>query len=104
MKLGWKTGRGFAPPKGGFRGWWFVCGWFRLELHPKWWRVGVSVTLWKTFGLYLGPLVLAVGAPQWRWHVLPVTTNLGSRDMWQDHAFTITVTTGVSNTDTKGEA
>lgn len=96
--LGWKTGRGFAPPKGGLRGWWLIWGWFRLEVHPKWWRFGLSLQPWL-FGLYLGPLVLAVGAPTLRWHVFPPTTNHASGDMWQDHAWTITVTTGVS-TDT----
>lgn len=97
--LGWQTGRGFAPPKGGYRGWWLIWGWFRVEWHPRWWRVGLSATP-RTLGVYLGPLVIAFGKPTWRWHIWPATTSAwAGADTWQDQAFTITVTTGVSKGD-----
>lgn len=96
--LGWRTGRGFAPPKGGRSGWWFTWGWFRIEWHPKWWRLGLSVRAW-TLGVYLGPLVIAGGQPQWRWRIQPAPASAGTGDSWQDHSWTVAVTTTASNQD-----
>lgn len=93
MRTPWQTGRGFCPPPGGFRGWWLIWGWFGIEVHPTWWRLGVSMSPW-VFGVYLGPLVLRVGTSFIRWHVRQGTVNAGTGDTWQDVSLRITRRTG----------
>lgn len=49
---------------------WIVAGPLSLEVHPRWFRVGVGLSPWCV-AVYLGWLVVAVGARRWR---RPVST------------------------------
>lgn len=100
MNLGWKTGRGFAPPRNGLRGWWFIWGWFGLELTPSRWRIGLGVSAW-IFAVMLGPLTVRIGSSTLRWRVWPATGSALTGDTWQDYRWTITVETDTSNTTTE---
>ncbi len=76
------VGRDFTPPSTATRDLWMQWPFMQIEIHPRWWRFGISLRWPTMIGLLLGPLVIGFGKPVSK-PVPGMTWTSGSAVPWQ---------------------